>query len=538
MKSLKTKGKAAIILPHGVLFRGSTEAAIRKRIIDQGFIKGIISLPANLFYGTGIPACILIIDKEDASHREGIFMIDASKGFVKDGSKNRLREQDIQKIGTTLIQRDVSDHKYARFVPNDEIKAANEYNLNIPRYIDSGEPEDLQDINAHLNGGIPAVDVESMAAYWAVYPSMKKILFKSLRKGYYLPALAKENVVSTITSQDEFIRHANLVDETYSKWKGGVTPLLLSLTRKHQPKEVIAYISERLLTAFSDVPLLNRYDVYQVLMEYWEGTMQDDVYAVCFGGYEAGREIAYEYATKKKKENGLTVEVLTDKVKGFDGLLLPKSLLAGYFFDNEMKALDILRGQLDDVSAKLEEMAEEHGGEDDFLGALDDLKKATIAARLKAIKKDAEAGEEREILQAYNSLQEMESTYKKAIKQAETDLDTKLEKRYAKLTIPEIKRLLVEEKWFSAIYAGIDAIHERIWLNLQLAKKPLHCLEYVIVHEMIHFSERKHSDKFREDMDKFLPGWRAVKEELNRQPLDYMDVPLNYESYPPTPKAD
>ncbi|MDL2207845.1 type I restriction-modification system subunit M [Desulfovibrio sp. OttesenSCG-928-M16] len=462
VKSLKSTGKAAVISPHGVLFRGNAEAAIRKKIIDQGFIKGIIGLPANLFYGTGIPACIIIIDKENADQREGIFMIDASKGFIKDGNKNRLREQDIHKIVTTFILADTSDSKYARFVPNDEIKTANEYNLNIPRYIDSSEPEDLQDINAHLNGGIPAVDVESMTAYWEVYPSLKNILFQPLRKGYYRPAIAKGEVVTTITSQAEFIEHANMVDATYSSWKDSATPILMKLTREDQPKDVITEISENLLAAFSSVPLLNKYDVYQVLMEYWEETRQDDVYAVCFGGYETGREIAYEFATKKKKERGVSVEVQTDKVKGFEGRLIPKAILAEYFFADAVKALNALRSQLDDVVAAIEEMAAEHGGEDGLLADLPDLKKGTINARIKAIKKNADAEEELKALQSYSKMLEAEANYKKALKQAETDLDTKIEKRYAALTVAEIKQLLVEEKWFAAVYTGIDAIHNAV----------------------------------------------------------------------------
>lgn len=462
VKSLKSTGKAAVILPHGVLFRGNAEAAIRKKIIDQGFIKGIIGLPANLFFGTGIPACIIIIDKEDAALREGIFMIDASKGFVKDGNKNRLREQDIHKIVTTFTQVDTSNPKYARFVPNDEIKTTNEYNLNIPRYIDSSAPEDLQDINAHLNGGIPAVDVDSMQAYWDVYPSLKGILFQQLREGYYRPVVAKEEVVTTITSQAEFIEHANMVDAAYSSWKEAITPLLLELTRETHPKDVIAEISESLLDAFSDVSLLNKYDVYQVLMEYWEETMQDDVYAICFGGYETGREIAYEYATKKKKENGVSVEVQTDKVKGFEGRLIPKSILAEYFFAATVKALDALRAQLDGVTAEMEEMAEEYSGEDGLFSTLDDLKKGTVNARIKELKKDANAKEELKALQSYSKLIEAESNYKKALKQAESDLDTLLEKRYATLTVAEIKQLLVEEKWFATIYAGIDAIHTAV----------------------------------------------------------------------------
>jgi len=462
IKSLKSNGKAAIILPHGVLFRGNAEAAIRKKIIDQGFIKGIIGLPANLFFGTGIPACIIIIDKEDAAQRKGLFMIDASKGFVKDGNKNRLREQDIHKIVTTFINADTSNPKYARFVPNDEIKNINDYNLNIPRYIDNSEPEDLQDINAHLNGGIPAADVNSMQAYWDVYPSLKGILFQPLREGYYRPVVDKEKIVSTITSQAEFIEHANMVDAAYSSWKEAITPLLSELSQETHPNLVIAEISESLLKAFSNVPLLDKYDMYQVLMEYWDETMQDDVYAIYFGGYEAGREIAYEYVTKKKKEHGVTVEVQTNKTKGFEGRLIPKDIVAKYFFSDTVNAINKLRSQLEDVTAAMEEMAEQYSGEDGFFSTLDDLKKGTIEARIKEIKKDSDAKDELKALQKYIKLLKVELNYKKALRQTEVDLDTRVEKRYATLTIAEIKHLLLEEKWFAAIYAGIDAIHNAV----------------------------------------------------------------------------
>lgn len=462
IKSLKSNGKAAIILPHGVLFRGNAEAAIRKKIIDQGFIKGIIGLPPNLFFGTGIPACIIIIDKEDAAQRKGLFMIDASKGFVKDGNKNRLREQDIHKIVTTFINADTSNPKYARFVPNDEIKNINDYNLNIPRYIDNSGPEDLQDINAHLNGGIPAADVNSMQAYWDVYPSLKGILFQPLREGYYRPVVDKEKIVSTITSQAEFIEHANMVDAAYSSWKEAITPLLSELSQETHPNLVIAEISESLLKAFSNVPLLDKYDVYQVLMEYWDETMQDDVYAIYFGGYEAGREIAYEYVTKKKKEHGVTVDVQTNKTKGFEGRLIPKDIVAKYFFSDTLNAINTLRSQLEDVTAAMEEMAEQYSGEDGFFSTLDDLKKGTIEARIKEIKKDSDAKDELKALQKYIKLLKVESNYKKALRLAEVDLDTRVEKRYATLTVTEIKHLLLEEKWFATIYAGIDAIHTAV----------------------------------------------------------------------------
>ncbi|HXI25399.1 MAG TPA: class I SAM-dependent DNA methyltransferase, partial [Pyrinomonadaceae bacterium] len=143
---LKSTGKGAVNLPHGVLFRGGAEGTIRREIVRRGYIKGIIGLPANLFYGTGIPACIVVLDKEHAHARKGIFMIDASKGFIKDGNKNRLRAQDIHRIVDTFT-RQLEVPRYARMVPLSEITdAKNEYNLNLPRYIDSSEPEDIQDI--------------------------------------------------------------------------------------------------------------------------------------------------------------------------------------------------------------------------------------------------------------------------------------------------------------------------------------------------------------------------------------------------------
>jgi len=153
IRSLKSTGKGACILPHGVLFRGNAEAVIRSNLVRSGYLKGVIGLPANLFYGTGIPACILVLDKENATARKGIFMIDASKGFRKDGPKNRLREQDIHRIVDTFA-RQVEIPGYARMVPLAEISdPRNDFNLNLPRYIDSTEPEDLQDITAHLRGG-------------------------------------------------------------------------------------------------------------------------------------------------------------------------------------------------------------------------------------------------------------------------------------------------------------------------------------------------------------------------------------------------
>ena len=230
LTSLKSRGKGAIILPHGVLFRGNREADIRRNLIRRGLIKGIIGLPANLFYGTGIPACIVIIDKEGAATREGIFMVDASRGFLKDGNKNRLREQDIHRI-VDVFTRQTEIHRYSRMVPLKEIAGpANDYNLNLPRYIDSGKPEDLHDLDAHLQGGIPNRDIDALGKYWAVFPSMRNALFADNgRAGYSDARVETREVKATVVGHEEFKVYSGRVRDALFDWcathEGGLKSL-------------------------------------------------------------------------------------------------------------------------------------------------------------------------------------------------------------------------------------------------------------------------------------------------------------------------
>ena len=276
LKSLKSKGKGAVILPHGVLFRGNAEARIRQNLVCQGYIKGIIGLPPNLFYGTGIPACIIVLDKEKAAERTGIFMVDASKGFMKDGNKNRLRSQDIHKI-VDVFNNQIEQPRYSRLVPFAEI-AKNDYNLNIPRYIDSSEPEDLHDLSAHLNGGIPDTDLDALQAYWRVFPNLKADLFRPAREGYV--ELIIDNCQLTIKSHGEFAAFSERSLSLYETWRKDHEARLKGIARGDKPKALIDTLSEDLLTRFAAADLLDRYDIYQLLMDYWADTMQDDVYVL------------------------------------------------------------------------------------------------------------------------------------------------------------------------------------------------------------------------------------------------------------------
>ena len=357
IRSMKANGKAACILPHGVLFRGNAEAVIRQQLVRSGILKGIIGLPANLFYGTGIPACILVLDKENAAARKGVFMIDAAKGYIKDGNKNRLREQDIHKIVDTFT-RQIDSPRYARMVPFAEIAdAKNDFNLNLPRYIDSSEPEDLQDIDAHLNGGIPERDIDAFAADWQQMPGLRATLFESAgRPGYARLKLPMGEIKAAILGHGEFIAFTGKVNNLFGKWREAITPRLTGFAQNDHPKALIATVSETLLAAFQAAPLLDPYDVYQHLMDYWAETMQDDAYLIAADGWVAKPARIIEVDKKGKSKD-----------KGWACDLIPKPLMVARYFVEEQAALDVLQAELEAITASLDELKEEHGGEEGVL---------------------------------------------------------------------------------------------------------------------------------------------------------------------------
>ena len=459
LKSLKSTGKAAVILPHGVLFRGNAEATIRQSIIDKGYIKGIIGLPANLFYGTGIPACIIVIDKSDADEREGIFMIDASHDYVKDGNKNRLREQDIYKIVTTFNEQITTDPKYARFVPNDEIKVKNDYNLNIPRYIDSSIPEDMQDIDAHLHGGIPEVDVDSMEKYWTLFPKLKEKLFSPLRDGYYKLNIDKDDVRSAVYADEEFSTYAESIDMAFDAWVNEVDNGLRNIDEFVEVKKYIVELSEILIAKYADIELVDKYDVYQVLLSYWQENMADDIFVLVQDGYRAGRETEdiYEITEDKKTKQE------KKKYKGWEGKLIPKALIEAAFFAVERAKIDEAQVIVDETQSRLDEMTEEYTAEDgvlsDCLNDKDAVDTKLVNAKFKDLKKTASDSEEFRILCEYTELCDKVKKYTKLVKELNDALDKVCKAKYAELTVDEIKELLINRKWYYSIFAGIKALY-------------------------------------------------------------------------------
>ena len=482
IRSLKSTGKGACILPHGILFRGNAEAVIRQQLVRSGYLKAIIGLPANLFFGTGIPACILVLDKENATARKGIFMIDASKGFKKDGPKNRLREQDLHKIVDTFTRQDVSDTRYARMVSIAEIAdPKNDYNLNLPRYIDSTEPEDLQDIDGHLRGGIPKRDLDALGNYWGIMPGMRDALFEKFsRPGYSALKLPIAEVKPVIFGHPEFTAFTTKARKLFTQWQTASVRLLKGFGQNGHPKPLIETIAEDLLATFKTAPLLDAYDVYQHLMDYWAETMQDDCYLIADVGWQPGAR-PREIRQVKNKEGKLVWPEKEDFKKGkrrFKSDLIPAALLIARYFATERGAIAACETELTAIEQQLDEMRDEQSGEegllaDVFAGETDEEKekttqtllkarKSSAKARLREIGRDSDYADEHQALKDYSDLIDRQVDTKARLKAAQDDLEAKVDAKYPTLTEDEIKTLVVDDKWLSMIAASVQGELDRV----------------------------------------------------------------------------
>ena len=462
VRSLKQTGCAACILPHGVLFRGNAEAQIRKYLVaEKRYIKGIIGLPANLFFGTGIPACIIIIEKSEAAGRKGVFMIDAKSGYIKDSAKNRLREQDIRRIvDVWQSQRDVPH--FARFVPMEEIER-NDYNLNIPRYVAAPDTEILQDIDAHLYGGLPKHDIDQLATYWDVCPSLRSDLFSEhpTREGYYSLNCEQDAIRDTVSVNADFQKQSKVFKRSFADWCDKHRNELNSLAQGFAPKTLIEQLGNSLLEIFgADRSLVDAYDVYDCLMNYWGETMQDDCYMISSGGWTVQlytpQPASKKSNDKKKEKKAATPEdIVCD--------LLPVPIVVDVYFADKrnliVAAEELLSQNEAQLAELIEEQAENYLDEDNFPDSK--MTDANIKKRIKALDKKADA-EELAVLQKYLKLKEDISFVKRTIKNLKYDLLTALLVKYANLSEEDIKRLVIEKKWFASLGSRLDGEMQRI----------------------------------------------------------------------------
>ena len=465
IKSLNSTGKGAIILPHGVLFRGNAEGDIRTWIIKQGFIKAVIGLPANLFFGTGIPACIIILDKENAGQRKSIFMIDASKGFTKDGDKNRLREQDIYKIITTYTNK-IQEKGYSKDVQIDDLiydENTKQYTLNIPRYIESNEKEDAQDIDAHLYGGIPEKDINDLELYWNVFPSIKEKLFRKFRDGYLELNVSNDEIRNTIYTDDDYKKYADKIDEAYEKWLDFAKPIF-DKTCLNNPRESIESLSNKIVDIFKEIELLDKYDVYQVLMTYWLEVMSDDFYSLySTGSWVDSNEIEVFYKEQKKKKNEEEAKL---KEVGWQGKLIPKELVIEKYFSKESNDISKLEEHINAIESNISQMEDDYGSEGEVLFDFyegEKIKSANVEKVVKKKNKDSSySKEEFDILVAYSGFNKELKDANKQLKDLKQVLDTLARNKMKVLTEQEIKEIVINNKWSRSIYDGIDSLYTRI----------------------------------------------------------------------------
>lgn len=471
VRSLKSNGKGAVILPHGVLFRGNAEATIRQNLIRKGYIKGIIGLPPNLFYGTGIPACIILLDKENSNNRKAIFMIDAGKGFVKDGNKNRLQEKDIHKI-VDVFNKQQEIPKFSRIVSFDDIEK-NEYNLNIPRYIDNQEVADIQDIEAHLLGDIPKKDIEALQNFWDIFPNLNKELFAPSNRANYAKLKVEPNQIKeTILSHPEFVAYTTLVKEIYTKWRSKNLPFCNNITEETKPKKFIQHISEDLLDAFSNVKLIDKYDVYQYIMNLWYEAMQDDVYVIVSDGWVNGNQV-YRITKETKDKNDKVKVKVTEGIEGIESKLIKPILILNRYFTNETNEIKTLETKRDAITAQIEELAEEHSAEEALFADLDKVNKANVTKLLKEKKAEKAPKEEIEICQKYITLSDEEAKYNTNIKTLQKALEVLVWNKYQALTEDEIKTIVVQDKWMAYIENSIHSEMQQISQRLTSRIKEL-----------------------------------------------------------------
>ncbi|QEF21939.1 type I restriction-modification system subunit M [Helicobacter pylori] len=451
IKSLNPTGKGAVILPHGVLFRGNAEAQIRKNLLLKGYIKGVIGLAPNLFYGTSIPACVIVLDKENAHARKGVFVIDASKDFKKDGNKNRLRDQDVQKmIDTFNAYKEIP--YYSKMVSLEEI-SANDYNLNIPRYI-AAKQESEKDLFALINSPsyLPKNEIKAYDPYFKVFKELKNTLFKeSDKEGYYALKTECENIKELITQSSEFQTFHASVLSAFDRLDLFTT--FNDLEPGFNPKTLIESVCQKVLKEFEKVGILDKYGVYQLFKDYYNEVLQDDWFLLSFNGFISAKELRKltPLKDKNKKANYLEEPDFVIQKTYYKSDLIPKHLIKQRFFEKELNELEELENALNEKEALLNEFIEEHSNEE---GLFDGLK--INESVLKKELKNATDLEDKQILKTALEWLEAKNKALKIKNKAYEELELKAFHQYKNLEINEIKDLIIKDKWLNSLKNALE----------------------------------------------------------------------------------
>lgn len=446
---IKPDGIMTIVLPHGVLFRGGEEGEIRKHLIENNKIDAIIGLPANIFFGTGIPTIIMVLKQK--RENTDILIIDASKGFEKVGKNNKLRASDIKRIVDTVTGRKTIA-KYSRVVSRDEVRK-NDYNLNIPRYVDSSEKAESWDIYASMYGGVPVSEVEDLAEYWAAFPSLKDSLFTRKNAGYlqFVPEDIKSFVLSHADTE-AFEGKFKTGFGNFGEYLSG--ELMTDMEHIPVSKEENTIAAE-LFRRLSDVPLVDPYEAYQILDQNW-AKIAVDLEIIQTEGIKSVTVVDPNMVIKKKDNKETEVQ------EGWIGRILPFELVQKELLSDDVTALKLAEDRLaaitSDFDSLLEELPEDEKTKD-FVN--DDSTAFVPAAVKKALKAKDEEPEVLEILKKVDALVTEEKALKKSIKEMDANLQNTTKKTIESLD-DEVALALLSKKWIDPMVTEISALPLRI----------------------------------------------------------------------------
>ena len=446
---LKPDGIMNIVLPHGVLFRGGEEGEIRKNLIENNKIDAIIGLPSNIFFGTGIPTIVMVLKQKRTN--DDVLIIDASKGFIKEGKNNKLRDSDIKKIVDTFKKR-LSIDKYSKVVSRDEIRQ-NDYNLNIPRYVDSSEKAESWDIYALMFGGIPEKELNDYKEYWDAFPTLRADLYSKARNSYY--ALNTDDVKGTINNNKDVRAFIEEYKSAFKDFDADLETILIKNIDNINISMAEILIGDEIFKRIADKPLVNAYEAYQLFSDEWN-TVSVDLEIIQTEGFEATKKVNPNMVSKKK--DGKDVEVQD----GWAGHIIPFSLVQDKLLYKEKKALDDKENRLLDIKSLYEELLEEFNEDEKEMDFITEDRDAFVNSEVIKASKNKELEEETVAkLKKVVDIIDEEKKLKKEIKTLNAELENETKKKIEELTNSEVIELL-QYKWIEPIVKGLEVIPTRI----------------------------------------------------------------------------
>ena len=485
---IKPDGIMTIVLPHGVLFRGGEEGEIRKNLIENNHIDAIIGLPANIFFGTGIPTIIMVLRQK--RERNDVLIIDASKGFIKEGKNNKLRASDIKRIADTVASR-MSIPKFSRVVSRDEIRS-NDYNLNIPRYVDSSEAAEHWDVYASMFGGIPTAEIDELGEYWTAFPHLRGQLFTQSSTPYV--SVAVDDIRTAIKQSSDVVAFENAYGAAFASFAPHLKSVLISRMEQVEIAKTESALSDDIFLRLSGIPLIDKYTAYQMLDDQWRG-IAVDLEMIQTEGFAAVKKVDPHLVIKKKGNEEQEVQ------DGWVGHVLPFTLVQRTMLQAESEALTALETQLAEIPGEYEALLDELSEEDketykDCLTEEGDaFVPKEVARKLKELRRDhsPEAQAACRLFSRADALFTKEKALKASIKTGSVALEAHTKTAIEGLS-DEQALVLLEKKWIAPLTAELAKLPDSVVNSLVgkiQALQQKYATTFFDVENEIHETERQ-----------------------------------------------